>query len=381
MTFRPPDFRSALPHSFVYHQLAERTAPMRSRKALILWFSPLMVWALIAAAGKLHAEETITLTDGRTLSGTIVAEDDKQIIVKLPDGDQRALLKSRVAAIAKATPAKPPVEPAPAGKPIHVVKDDMKELVPSGASTNPSAERIAVIKELGASQPLRRQKAAAEILKDKESHVPIMLAMLHPKQPTDEYTRIGILRTLVDCVPLSDQAAATLGYMSLFDPYPEARREACVTIRTLADDRAMREIMKYAASPNAAIVRAVAVTLHEIDDPRVLLALIRALPQPSVTSSNVDASEVSGLDKPAYQLPVGPGGASMPIFLPSGPVNGIATDLDSPAVPLLKQIAGKDLGNLAYGWFNWYREKTGEIGKTERDQYNEKRSIRDRMNR
>lgn len=335
---------------------------MPSRIALFFWIALALVGAL-----PLHAEETITLTDGRTLSGTIEGEDEKQVILKTSDGEQRAILKSRIAAISKPTPAKPPVE---AMKPA-----------PAATASTPSttnADRLSLIKELGAPQPARREKATAAILADKNAHMPLMLGLLHPKQPTDEFTRIGILRTLAQCTPLSDQAAATLGYDALFDPHPEARREACVTIRALADDRSMREIMKYAITENAAQRRAVAVALYEIDDNRILLALIRALPQPSVTSNNTEAT---GLDKPAYQLPVGPGGVSVPIFLPSGGVSGIATDLDSPAVPLLKQIAGKDLGNLAYGWFNWYREKTGEIGKEERDEYHDKRSLRDRMNR
>jgi len=342
---------------------------MPSRIALIFWIALALVGAL-----PLHAEETITLTDGRTLSGTIEGEDEKQVILKTSDGEQRAILKSRIAAISKPTPAKPPADAKPV-KLQYIVRDDMKVLVPEAPTP---ADRIAVIKELGSPRPSRREWATASILADKPAHMPLMLGLLHPKQPTDEFTRIGILRTLAQCTPLSDQAAATLGYDALFDPHPEARREACVTIRALADDRAMREIMKYAITENAAQRRAVAVALHEIDDNRILLALIRALPQPSVTSNNTEAT---GLDKPAYQLPVGPGGVSVPIFLPSGGVSGIATDLDSPAVPLLKQIAGKDLGNLAYGWFNWYREKTGEIGKEERDEYHDKRSLRDRMNR
>src|SRR5439155_11970054 len=141
-----------------------------------------------------------------------------------------------------------------------------------------------------------------------------------------------------------------LAWSAIFDQYPEARREACNVIRRTQDDRAIRQLIALSTTENGKQRGAGAVALHEIDDNRVLAALIRAVPMPSV---NANVSEPVRNLQPDYNLPMGPHGARLPIFLPKTEIQGTASDIDSPAAALLKMIAGKDLGNLPYGWINW----------------------------
>jgi hypothetical protein len=86
-----------------------------------------------------------------------------------------------------------------------------------------------------------------------------------------------------------------------------------------------------------------------------------------------------GLDRPRFNIPSGPGGASVPVFTPSQSVTGVASNIGGPVVDFLKMVARKDMGNLPYGWLIWYREKIGDIGKDERDAYKEHRSARSQM--
>ncbi|HYF51514.1 MAG TPA: hypothetical protein VEJ63_19020, partial [Planctomycetota bacterium] len=63
-----------------------------------------------------HAEDTITLKDGRAISGTIVKEDDESVFIT-QNGEQRGIAKSRIAKIergAKPAAAAPAAEPKPA---------------------------------------------------------------------------------------------------------------------------------------------------------------------------------------------------------------------------------------------------------------------------
>jgi hypothetical protein len=345
---------------------------------MVLRFLAFLVVGLTASS--FAGEDTITLQDGKTVVGQIIKDEAQSITVQFPDGEQRAILKTKIARIVRVGVPGGPAPKAIAGMAVKQPAGAAPNTPPHGPmKAGDQSAQMEIIKKLGAAQPNVRRSAMDEIVRNKETLLPVMLGMLNPKLSTDEYTRMGILRSLVYCLPLPDQAAETIGFAALYDPYPEVRREACVTIRALSDDRAIRVIMKQALTENPKERAAVAAALHEIDDSRVLLGLIRALPQPSVTANYEENPR--GLEKPAQYLPVGPGGATIPIFLPQGGVSGVATDLDSPLTYLLKQIAGKDMGNLHYGWFNWYREKQGEIGQLERDSERENRSMRDRMNR
>jgi len=234
------------------------------------------------------------------------------------------------------------------------------------------------MQDLGSPNPETRKTAMEKAARQKADAMPVLLAILNPKFESDEFTRIGVLRALQNLAPLPDNAAQTIAWTAVFEKWPEVRREACATIRKLADDRAVREVIRYSMSEDKNVRNAGAWALREIDDNRVFLSLIRAMPSPSVTANMGEDNR--GLGAPKYTLPVGPGGASMPIFAPEGNISGVAHDVSSPAADLMKLIAGKDLGNLAYSWLNWYREKTGDLSGNDPDAYNQKKSLRNRMN-
>ncbi len=318
-----------------------------------------------------RGEDSITLTDGRVIKGEISHEDGDAVYLKLPGGEARAIAKTRISKIDREKkivgpqPAKGTDIPAAPKQPDSVQPPEQKDVT----------KIYSEIKDLGSSD-LARRKAALELIKEKKAEaIPVMLGMLNPKIPSDEWTHIGILRALGDLGPLSEQAAQTIAWVTMNDPYPEARREACNTIRRTQDDRAIRHLIALSTSQNG--TQRGGTALHEIDDNRVLAALVRAIPMPNVTANVSDPNR--GM-QPDYNLPIGPYGAKMPLFLPKSDVQGVATDLDSPAAQLLKQIAGKDLGNLPYGWINWYREKMGEVTADDRESWREKRSVRDRIN-
>ena len=230
-------------------------------------------------------------------------------------------------------------------------------------------------KDLGAPEPEKRKAAREKVVQARLDAPPVLLAMLSPKQSTDESTRIGVLRALADSPPLTDQAAQTLAWTAVHDKYPEVRREACAAIRHLQDDRAVREVLRFGFAQDTNVRRAAAGALREIDDPRALATLVRGIPTPDVTAN---VTGPNGPLQPSLTVPAGPFGARLPLFLPRGEVSGTASDIGSPFVDLLRLIAGKDFGTLPPGWLNWYREKIGDIGAAERDQY--RRSLRERMN-
>jgi hypothetical protein len=322
-----------------------------------------------------RAEDTITLSSGKVVKGEISHEDPDTIYLKLPDGEALAIAKSRISKIERVQ-IKKVAGPAPAkGTDIPAAPEAKKE-VPSLVEKN-ITKIYNELKELGSSDPAKRKAALEMALQKKDESLPVMLGMLNPKTPTDEWTHIGVLRALAEFAPLPDQAAQTLAWSAIFDQYPEARREACNTMRRLQDDRATRQLVTLSTSENPKQRLAGAVALHEIDDNRVLAALIRAVPMPSVNANVSDPNRQAG---PDYSLPVGPQGTRLPIFLPKSEIAGTASDVGSPVADLLKQIAGKDLGSLPYGWINWYREKNGEITAEDRETYREKRSVRDRIN-
>ena len=277
-----------------------------------------------------------------------------------------------------------PVPIGPAGEvPVKPGAND-KEGVASIAPRNNAPKnlnmawakpRIDVLNGLGSSDLETRKATLERIKENKDEYLMVMLAMLSPTMKTDEWVRIGILRALMSMGPLSDEAARTLAYDSIHDPFPEAKREACRTIRYLQDDRALRDLLRYATmEANAALRQASANSLHEIDDNRMYGALVSAVPQPEVISN---ISNPTGLDKPRM-IPNGVGG-SLPVFTPSASVAGMASNIGSPIADFLKLIARKDMGNMPYGWLIWYREKIGDMGKDDRDAYHERRSAREKM--
>jgi len=246
-----------------------------------------------------------------------------------------------------------------------------------GAYAADAGALMAEFKDLGAPQPEKRKLAQEKVRQTRLDALPALLGMLHPKQDTDEFTRIGVLRMIAEFAPLTDQAAQTLAWAAVMEKHLEVRREACAAIRQLQEDRALREVLRYGLAQDAAVRRSAAQALREIDDARALAGLVRAIPMPSV---NANVGMPNSYSEPNMTLPLGPSGARMPIFLPQQSISGVATDIGSPAVDLLKEIAGKDFGNLPFGWMNWYREKAAQIGAAEREAYREHRSARELMN-
>jgi hypothetical protein len=220
-------------------------------------------------------------------------------------------------------------------------------------------ERLAKIIEdisvLGSSN-LAERKAALETLRQTGAQLlPAMLAMLGPKQTTDEYTRIGILRFLQELAPLDDKASKVLAYVAVFDPYIEARREACRLIKKLQDDACMSEIARYASNNDGGVRRNVAFAAREIDDNRLFYSIIRAIPQPEV---NANASDPQTKIR---SLPIGINGMNVPVMTGSQEVAGTAANTDSPAAELMRNIAGKNMGSNSSGWLTWYGEKVGQV--------------------
>ena len=339
---------------------------------------------LIAGAFAARAEDVVTLDDGTVMKGKFIKEEAGNVFLKQPNGETSVIAKSRVRRMEITMPAVP-VDPT--GKVPAVANTGDKEVKPTIGNRNNSPRnldpnwanpRILEMEDLGSPELAKRKAAVEKAKQSKDEYMLVMLAMLNPKMKTSEYVRIGILRAMIDFAPLSDEAARTVAYDAMFDPYPEAKREACRTIRYLQDDRAIRDLVKYAAlEANSALKQSSAAALHEIDDNRIYLALVRAVPAPAVTANY---GEGTGVDKPKYVIPGGPGRLNMPLFLPSQPVTGIASDYGGPIVDYLKMLARKDMGSFPYAWSIWYREKIGEIGKEERDAYHEKRGMRERTN-
>ncbi len=349
------------------------------------WLIGLLIFPMLLVAST-KAEDLVTLDDGTVLKGKYLKEEGGSVFLQHPNGETSVIAKSRVRRMEITTG---PLIGDPLAKGPEKIneKDNVKEAKPAIGNRNNAPRnldpawanpRIAEMEDLG-SPELSSRKAALEKAKaSKDEYMLVMLAMLNPKVKTAEYIRIGILRAMLEFAPLSDEAAKTIAYAAMFDPYPEAKREACRTIRYLQDDRAIREIVKYAPlETNSGLKHAAAAALHEIDDNRIYAALASAVPQPQVTGNY---GEGTGLDRPKYTLPGGPGRINMPIWLPSQPIAGVASDYGGPIVDFLKLLARKDMGNYPYAWSIWYREKIGEIGKEERDAYKEKRSFRDHSN-
>jgi len=329
-------------------------------------------YAICGAVSFAHAEDTVILKDGKTVKGDVSHQDADNVYIKLADGEARAIPKTNIVKIERrkvvAAGEKAPDIPAAPEQPQKIPSPNERDV----------SKLFNAMKDLGSSDPAKRA-AALELAKQKKDEAtPVLLGMLNPKLNGDEWTHIGILRALGELAPLNDQAAQTLAWAAVSDPFPEARREACNTIRRTGDDRAIRQLAASGTAENPKMRQSAAVALHEIDDNRVLAALIHAVPMPSVTAN---LGEPNGqLQRPDMNLPVGPRGTSLPIFLPKSDIAGTATDISSPAADLLKAISGKDLGNMPYGWVNWYREKLGETTEADRESYKENRSMRQKMN-
>jgi hypothetical protein len=70
----------------------------------------------------------------------------------------------------------------------------------------------------------------------------------------------------------------------------------------------------------------------------------------------------------------------VPVFLPEGEVAGTETNPESPAAKVLKDIAGKDLGNDQGPWASWLSEKLGIVSPGKQiDGTEQKKSLREKL--
>jgi hypothetical protein len=187
--------------------------------------------------------------------------------------------------------------------------------------------------------------------------------------------RMGCLRALATMGPLDLQGAYAVAWVAMRDADLEVRREACRTIRRLHDDRAVEYLLRFVVSEDRGAQFVAAQALREVNDDRAFAALASAIPAPQITAA-MPNDRATSVDK--VELPVGPYGARMPIYLPTQEVVGQAT-VSSPAADALRVIAGKDLGTYGFAWVGWLREKCGLYTARDRSWETNPRSVRDRM--
>jgi len=329
------------------------------------WLSPLLL-ALALAVNSAQAAEThdvVVLKDGRTVEGKIVREDESAIFMDVGGGEERGIAKVRIAEVKRAPKqAEPKAGPGvPEPNAAEMAHEDQKIYKDLEGLASPSKfvrkDAIELAKKLG----LRA--------------VPVLLGTLNPKNKVSVEMRIGALRALAELGPLDNQGAITVGWSAMKDPDFEVRREAIAAIHALKDDRSMEYMLKFAASDDAASRYAAARALRELNDDRAFAALASAIPAPQVTANVPDHPQaIQRMD-----LPVGPGGSKMPVFLPQGEVQGVAEGVGSPMAEALKIISGKDLGSNGSVWLNWLNEKVGAFTRKELAEVYKNHSILNKM--
>jgi hypothetical protein len=243
--------------------------------------------------------------------------------------------------------AKADASPSDNEKPKAAARGDADEEITvrpaAKADDEATAELIAQISGLGSNSLAERKAALTKLQHAGAGALPVLLSMLDPKEKTDEFTRVEILRFLQDFSPLDDKASHVLAWVATHDPYLEARREACHVIRKAEDDGAIKQLVAYANSNDANLRRAVAAAAREIDYNPLIQNLIKAM-------QNTD-------DK------------SMQRTINTSPT----PNPDSPASEIMRAIAGKNLGILSSNWEQWYKEKSGQALGSD---YHEPRSAR-----
>lgn len=330
------------------------------------------------------ALDEVELKNGKSFRGSIFKEDPDVIFLRLENGEQIAIARTRVKRVVKAADFKkqppgerPAVEAPPAAVPEHVAPPP--KAFPIQAPVVPQEEVQAIfgqLKDLG--DPLRDKRMAA-LERAKElgfRAVPVLLAVFDPKQNHAPELKIGALRALAELGPLDMQGAHTLAFAAMKDPNLEVRREAARTIRLLKEDRGIEWLLQFAVRDNKAYLVPAALALKEINDDRAFATLASVVPAPTVNAAmpQEGASNVRRVD-----LPVGPGGAKMPVFLSDSEVVGTAENVGSPPADALKIISGKDLGSTPGVWINWINEKTGLLSEEERKEAYKNRSLINRM--
>ena len=329
---------------------------------------------LLAACAELPAAEQpdiITLKNGQRVEGHVTREDDFAVFIQLPTGEERGITKARIDKVQRfAAEPLPPKTPGRSEPP-------KPELADTAAPATPEADIFEQLKDLGNPSPAPRKAAEGRARELGFKAVPILLGMLNPKLKIEPELRIGALRALSEHAPLDQQGAFTLGFVAMKDKDNEVRREAARVIRITKEDRATEYLIKFALGEDKAVQWEAARALREVNNDRAFAALAAFIPGPSVEANQPIGSTQSAGRR--MDLPVGPFGGKMPVYLPEGEISGMATNISSPASDALKLIAGKDLGGFPSTWAFWLREKTGLLTRDEiRDAYRS-RSIRDKM--
>jgi hypothetical protein len=311
-----------------------------------------------------HAEDVVILKDGKAMEGTVTKETDDTVFIRENSGEEHGIDRADIAKIQRAKNGVAKAQDAAKAGPAAG---------PKPAAADSTAALIDKINGLG-SNVLAERKVAAEAIKaGGTSMVPILLGMLDPKQKTPELTRVAILRILADFAPLDDQASRTLAFDSVYDPYFEARREACHTIKKLQDDVSTAELAKYLSAQDPSVRSAAAFAVRELNDTRLMLAIIKSIPMPDVTANNGPVTTRT------RGVPMG-NGMTGPVTTGSQDVTGVAQNTDSPGAQMIQQIAGKNLGNLPYAWLSWYGELTSQLSSADYSKHG-RDSARSKMNK
>jgi HEAT repeat protein len=320
------------------------------------------------------AEETpmvVLLKDGREVSGRLVREDDDSLILRAENGEERGIAKARIEKVIRGAVLVPNAQPAQPGQPGAEQAEALKKM---------AAENRVLLQELrdlGDPNRDKRRAAMGRVAELGPRAEPLLVGILHPKEKMPVELRLGALRALATLGVISADGAKSIAWVAMKDADFEVRREACRTIRILGDDRAVVYILQYAASEDVPSQRASAWALREIDDLRSIAALVSALPPPQATSSMPDTGPIQGQWR---ELPTGPYGQKMPVFMPQGQAAGGTANVGNPAADALKLIAGKDLGSHPMAWHYWFRQKIGTLTNADVEKEYEKRTMLDRMN-
>jgi hypothetical protein len=341
---------------------------------------------LCASCYAAEQPDIITLKSGEKVKGHVTREDEFAVFIKMENGEERGIAKARIELIqrfsAEPLPIKTGNGPAPAvpAGPVNAgAKPDPKpeNKVEAALSPNAGADNKVFdqIKDLGSPNLNDRQAAERRAKELGFKAVPVLLGLLNPKIKSDPELRVGAIRALVEHAPLDQQGAFTLGFIAMKDKDVEVRREAARSIKIMKEDRAIEYLIKFAMSEDKGIQWEAARALREVNSDRAFAALAAFIPGPTVEAQPTTGSSQGRMT----ELPVGPGGAKMPLFLPEGPVTGTASNISSPASDALKLIAGKDLGAFPSTWATWIREKTGLLTREEIKDAYRNRSIRDKM--
>ncbi|MCX7806488.1 MAG: HEAT repeat domain-containing protein [Planctomycetota bacterium] len=322
-----------------------------------VFLAAVLVALLVASAA---TADTIVMTDGSVVEGVIVDETPESVTVQ-SGMEKKTIARSRIS---------------------KVVRADQQEGM--GARKYPPEELrdvYAKIREVGSPLAEKRREAIEKAKALGEPAAMALIAALNPSQVPDEWERIGALRALAAMNVADPLLSKTLAWSAIKDPSQEVRREAAATIRQLKDSQAVGLILGHAlASHDDTRQRRLAAwALREIDDPRAFAALV-GMVKPGEKLGHGNITGVRRIDVKGPVLPGLGATPTVPIFLPEGEAAGTEANPESPAARVLKDIAGKDLGNDQSAWAAWLAEKLAVSSPGQSpDDGERKKSLREKL--